>query len=470
MRHFFIVILTTCSCFLQGQVWTNLIDSIPNQGWAHFVTSVVDSSSNTLYLGGQFYRFNQYNTNCIIKYNGSSFDTLQSGLDDYDTELPQVINLTMFQNKLYVGGNFKKTGKYWCKNLGRWNGASWDTVNFSPNGSVWFLKVYNDELYVAGNFTNIGGIAANYIAKFDGANWYSLNFPPYGCITGMNVFRGKIFVSSMVSASSSCANLSYYDGSNWISWVGVSGDNNKGVEGISVIDSMMYVYGRFDNIAGTNCKGLAAYNGKSWYAIGSGLSNSNWETIYDVKKINNDIYIYGHFNTIEGLSTGTINANPMYTNIVKFDGQKLCTFSPPFGYDVHGMVGYNGNLYAHGSFRKIGNDSVWGFVRWNGGNTTISCSPTIALIPSAIGINELTEFYDLKIYPNPAKDKLYIASSGFNFQGFELDIINSLGQVVYTKKSLVDHFEIDLGEFPEGIYFVKIRINSDQKVFKIIKE
>ncbi len=470
MLKIIIICLITCACNIQAQVWTNVINSTPNS-WAHFVTSVVDSTNNSLYIGGQLQLNVPFANRSLIKYNGTTFDTLQSGLDDYQQfSNTQVSTLIMFQNKLYVGGNFKKTGHYWCKNLGRWNGLSWDTVNFNPNNSVLNMQVFNNELYVSGDFTNIGGINCNGLAKFDGTNWHSLN-NPYGCISAMSFFKNKLYISSMVSAGSSCANLMYYDGLNWYPFVGVTGDNAKSVEGISVIDSLMFVYGRFNSIAGTNSKGIAVYNGSKWFSFGTGLSNSLWETIYDVKKINNATYVFGHFNSIEGVSTGTIGSlSQSYTNIVKFDGQKICTISPPFGYDIHGLVEYNNDLYAHGSFRKIGNDSVWGLVKWNGGNSIISCSGNISINQSIIGLNEIQNFQTLKIYPNPVKDNFTIEITEDLSPNSKIEIVNLIGEVIFQSDLVDSKTEISLSKCTSGIYFVKLSNSDSQKIFKLIKE
>jgi len=472
MRKFFIVGLLTCSCFLQGQVWTNLIDSVPQQGWAVFSNAVVDSSSNTLYIGGEFYHLNKFKTSSIIKYNGITFDTLQSGLDDQGFTISVVRSMKMFQNKLYVFGNFKKAGKYWCNSIGRWNGASWDSINFSPkNGPVWQSDVYNNELYVSGTFDSIGGIASNCISKFDGTNWYNIGHPvKQNIITAIKNYKGKLYMAGQTTTASSSANLSYYDGSNWIPWVGVTGDNAKYISGMTVIDSMLYVYGRFNSIAGTNCKGLAAFNGTRWYGVGTGLSTTGgWETILNVQKLNGEIYVTGKFDKMEGIGTSSLSI-PLTTNLVKFDGQKFCAVSQGFGNDVSGIVGYNNKIYAYGAFRRIGNDSVWGFVKWTGGNSTVVCSNTLAITPSVIGINELMNFQDLKIYPNPFKDKLNIDFTNFDIENVNIEVINSLGQLVSSFNFKSTKNEIELSDYPQGIYFLKIKKNSEQKVFKIIKE
>lgn len=463
------LLFLSCLCNLRGQVWTNLIDSIPQQGWADFKCAVVDSVNNNLYIGGQFYHFNQYNTNSIIKYNGITFDTLQSGLDPQDSVQTVVTSMQMFQNKLYVFGTFKKTGKYWCSYIGRWNGASWDTINFRPNSMCWNSDVYNNELYVQGYFDTIGGIASNCIAKYDGSNWHSLSHPiKQNIISAMKNYDGRLYIAGQVTNASSSANLSYWDGTQWMPWVGVSGDNNKAVFGMNVIDSMLYVYGRFNSIAGTNCRGLAAYNGKRWYGFGVGLSNSSWETIYNVQKVNGEIYISGNYNTIEDVSTA-IPSQQMYTQLVKFDGTKFCTLGPPFGNVVTGVVGYKNNLYGLGAFTKIGNDSVWGFVRRDS-TTTAVCSSTFSIYASTVGVKEIINFSNLKIYPNPAKDKLTIEFTDFETSNCSLELISPLGQVLYTKDDSEPKEELDLKSFPAGIYYLKVQSHSNQKVFKIIKE
>ncbi len=468
MRKFLIICIISCACKLQAQVWSNVIGSTP-KGWAHFVASAVDSTNNILYLGGQFYLGNPFPTRSLIKYDGTTFDTLQSGLDDFqEFNNTQVSSLAMFQGKLYVAGNFDKTGKYWCKNLGRWSGSNWDTVNFNPNSTVMDLKIYNNELYVIGDFTTIGGISANGIAKYDGTNWASLSHP-YGCINGFAMFKNTFYISSAVTAASSCANLSYYNGTNWVPWVGVSGDVNKGVNGIAVIDTMMYVYGRFDGIAGTSSKGIAGFNGTKWFGIGAGLSNSNWETIYDITKVGNDVYISGHFNTIESMSTGTITPEfQMYTNLIKFNNDTMCSISPPFAYDIHGLVGYNNDLYAYGSFMKIGNDSVWGFVKWQGGNSTIECK-AIPITPSIIGVSEylLEQNNSISIYPNPFTNILNITDEQNQFTNTTITVKNSLGQSVYTGVYIP---QINLLHLPNGIYFLTINGTQINKTIKIIKQ
>lgn len=464
-----LILFLSCACKLQAQVWTNIIDSVSIYGQTWFNSAVVDHNTNTLYLGGSFFGLNKFNTNSIIKFDGSSFDTLQSGLDEHDVGGTTVRSMQMFQNKLYVFGDFFKTGKYYCNNIGRWNGTAWDTLNFRPHGTIWFSDVYNNELYVAGAFDSIGGIKCNSISKFDGTTWHDIGHPiSPNVITAIKNFNGRLYMAGQVTQASSSANLSYYDGTEWVPWVGVSGDNAKYIAGMTVIDTMLYVYGRFNSIAGTSCRGLAAYNGKNWYGYGHGLSNSNWERVQNVKKINGEIYVMGVFNYIEGI--GNPNAEPLYTNMAKFDGEKWCLFSPPSDNQVDGLIEFNNNMYLFGAVRKMGNDSVYGFLKYNGGYTPAICSPTVQIYMSIVGLTEQIVIGDLKIYPNPVKDQLKIEFSSFDTYNVTIQLYNSVGQLVRTIMEVSKDQEINLSDFAPGMYFLKVQKEGEQKTFKIIKE
>jgi hypothetical protein len=92
-------------------------------------------------------------------------------------------------------------------------------------------------------------------------------------------------------------------------------------------------------------------------------------------------------------------------------------------------------------------------------------------ITTTLGINE-NALKSLKVfvYPNPFKDKIKINSDYRNFINNDLSIINILGQIVYSSNIIYPEQELDLSFLASGIYYLKIQNNSDQKVFKIIKE
>lgn len=84
----------------------------------------------------------------------------------------------------------------------------------------------------------------------------------------------------------------------------------------------------------------------------------------------------------------------------------------------------------------------------------------------SLGINEL-ELNNLKIYPNPIKDKLTVSNSA-NIEKIEL--YNLLGQKVFQSNFLTNEINVDLTHFKKGVYVLKTFSDGKVYVNKVIKE
>jgi hypothetical protein len=242
------------------------------------------------------------------------------------------------------------------------------------------------------------------------------------------------------------------------------------VYGMTVIDSLLYIYGRFNSLGGVTSKGIVAFDGVKWYGFGQGMSYSGYEIINNVQKIDGKIYITGNFDKIEGISTSSYVApNNQNTNYAVLENNQWCLKSSAFENNATGVVKYNNELYIYGYFRKSGADTIFGFAKWSGGNSTVACSNTFTISYTYVGLKEGILFDDLKIYPNPFTDKITITSQSFENKNLQLEIINSIGQTVYSQNSLENQNEIDLSSLPKGIYFCKVQNKEHSKTFKLIK-
>lgn len=85
------------------------------------------------------------------------------------------------------------------------------------------------------------------------------------------------------------------------------------------------------------------------------------------------------------------------------------------------------------------------------------------------GMEEL-EKEDIAIYPNPAKDKLYINTGGISLAyGYQLKIINPTGVTVFETRLKGSRNEIDLTDWKErGLYFLQIA-DSEGRILAIRK-
>ncbi|MCC6182591.1 MAG: T9SS type A sorting domain-containing protein, partial [Bacteroidia bacterium] len=411
--------LYTCACSLRAQVWTKILDSVP--GFFQVTTLVKDTVSNVLYLGGEINTANDKVSNGVFKYNGVSFDPLGSGIDD-NQGYTLVKSLAIFQNKLYVCGTFHKTGPYWCNYVGRWNGTSWDSVNFNPNKPVGWSDVYNNELYVSGSFDTVAGQAIKHVAKFDGTNWHDLSFPYADRVEAIKNYKGTLYAASYTG-------VWQYKNNTWTHLADCGGDMFRAVFGMEVIDSLLYMYGRFNSLGGVTSKGIVAFDGVKWYGLGQGMSYSGYEVINNVQKIDGKIYITGNFENIEGIGCSTANQN---TNYAVLDNNQWCIKSPPFDNAAFGVVKYNGDLHIYGAFTKCGTDTIFGFAKWNGGNSNIACSNTFSITNTYVGINEISITDNISIYPNPTPSIINIVDENNQLQNATIQIKNYLGQLVYA--------------------------------------
>ncbi|HRS99525.1 MAG TPA: PKD domain-containing protein [Bacteroidales bacterium] len=73
----------------------------------------------------------------------------------------------------------------------------------------------------------------------------------------------------------------------------------------------------------------------------------------------------------------------------------------------------------------------------------------------------------LKVYPNPANNHITIEISGTVEKG---SIVNTLGQKVLEIVPQSERFDVNISGISEGIYFLKLSINGNEYVYKLIKK
>ncbi|HNW56765.1 MAG TPA: T9SS type A sorting domain-containing protein [Bacteroidales bacterium] len=80
------------------------------------------------------------------------------------------------------------------------------------------------------------------------------------------------------------------------------------------------------------------------------------------------------------------------------------------------------------------------------------------------------------VYPNPAKDYIYIKFFGDKARGFRVEIINMAGSIVHTGTiSFTDSYfyiqQVEFDEYKVGLYFVRIKSDDGliERTFKIEK-
>jgi len=146
-----------------GSAWHALGDGVDN--WVRAL-AVYDGR---LVAAGYFQNAGGLAAAHIAAWNGSAWSPLGDGVDD------DVSALAVFGPDLVAGGAFISAGGIPAPLVARWDGSAWASLGsglygsfgpFHPN--VLELHVLDDHLYVGGLFTTAGGKPSYNIARWDG--------------------------------------------------------------------------------------------------------------------------------------------------------------------------------------------------------------------------------------------------------------------------------------------------------------
>jgi hypothetical protein len=83
-----------------------------------------------------------------------------------------------------------------------------------------------------------------------------------------------------------------------------------------------------------------------------------------------------------------------------------------------------------------------------------------------VGLEEKQETYNLKLYPNPLIDKLFISSKKNEL--VEINIYNILGELLYSKK-ILSNTTIDLAHLKNGLLIVNVKSKNSVFQYKLLK-
>jgi len=84
--------------------------------------------------------------------------------------------------------------------------------------------------------------------------------------------------------------------------------------------------------------------------------------------------------------------------------------------------------------------------------------------------NEVLQYSNIELGPNPANDHIWLKISDEKAEEFSFIITNILGKEIFREKQISKFNYINLDSYVEGVYFVSV-FNQNQiiKVFKISK-
>lgn len=253
--------------------------------------SAMEVFKGDLYITGKF-DFGNDNYDKIAKWDGEKLTRPGKGINSKLSM--DAVTLTVYKDKLFIGGWFDSAGGMKANNLAEWDGQNWSNSINGMDGEITSFIQYNDSLYAIGSFK--AGNKNVPIAILKDSNWYSIGNYIHGRIRASIVFNNKLFLAGSFDSinDEKCNSIIYMDKESW--W-----DASKGLDTTFIYD--INTFGIYDNqlYAGLcptyvydslPTKFIYEWNGKSWKPI----KNDPSGVIFDMLNYNGEFYICGGFD------------------------------------------------------------------------------------------------------------------------------------------------------------------------------
>lgn len=344
-----------------GSEWIDLAAPFNSVGFE--VTNVLLSDGNYLYAGGDF----SLDGANVARWDGTQWEAVGTRLIDGSQD--SVLSLASYNGELYAVVNLTVNLNRSIGSIWKWNGNVWTKLSATfRGGGPTSLLVWNDSLYVNGSFTNINSQTARGLVRYQDEI-----FQPLPGIASPARPQGTPNAIYFAGQFSYLANSD--SGTDWLLasgvglWDGTAYDNIYSPEfsnGVGLVPSTfahlgdkLYVGGTFLAAGDASANSIAAWDGRAWSGLGSGIQNrtSTVTRVNAIQPLGNDLFVGGLFTHAGGQPAN---------NVAIWDGQLWRPAGAGFNSGVNTIVAHNGRIYAGGTFSRSGSETVFFYAAWNG--------------------------------------------------------------------------------------------------------
>ncbi|MDH3891997.1 MAG: thrombospondin type 3 repeat-containing protein [candidate division Zixibacteria bacterium] len=344
-----------------GLSWSPMGDGVgPNQSYVQTMM-VVDTQ---LYVAGNFKSSDDHiPTMHIAVWDGANWSQVSPGMGS--TKTTGINAMIIFDNKLIVGGVFKSVGHGVPANLiAAWDGSVWTALGSGLTGNgiedgVHALTIYDNKLIVGGEFAQAGAVSARRIAVWDGAVWSTLGIGMNGTVYALTVWNNELIAGGQFTSAGSfgASNIASWNGAMWrplgLFPDGVGG-GSAGVYSLTSYDGKLIAGGFFSNAGTVTTKSIASWDGLNWAPLGLGMKYGRVSalTVY-----NDELIAGGSFTIVNDITA---------YRVASWDGADWTVFDPGADNPVFSLSVYNDKLFVGGRYGKIGDSSIYRIASWDG--------------------------------------------------------------------------------------------------------
>ena len=430
-----------------GISWAS-IRSKDNFNASEGITAIIIKDS-TVYVASNGYDIYIPQDNNNLIYPGGLFSTTNNG--NSWNNLVNNINI----NTLILSGDSIFAGTDNGVYLSTDNGNNWNVLLNIDITNVILSLAKNGDTIFAGTLSNANNSSGSIYMSTDNGNiWTVVNngLPTNNLIvTALAINGNKIFAGTYGDGV-------YLSIDNGTSWNAINNDlTNLYINSLVIKDSIIFV--------GSDGGGIffSPNNGNSWSAINTGLSDFN---ISMLTMNDNLIFAGGYGGGIWKLLLDDIAKNDTIItstnpNIGTASGGGIFAFGQQCTLKAIPKTGYTFvNWTEYGD--TVSSDTSYIFTVMSNRNLVANFSSTQSIVN-----NSLNE--SIHIYPNPTKDNLIIEINSTTTNQ-KLEILNLVGQTLFTNIINNNKTTINISAFPSGVYIIKLYTDNGTIVKKFIKE
>lgn len=96
----------------------------------------------------------------------------------------------------------------------------------------------------------------------------------------------------------------------------------------------------------------------------------------------------------------------------------------------------------------------------------------VATIDLMVNIDEIDDIQSINLFPNPTMDLATLDMTFSKTVDVQVQIINIMGQILFETsigKTMEEKVELNLENYPDGMYFVRVKVDSQTIVKKLMK-
>ncbi|MFK7755599.1 MAG: T9SS type A sorting domain-containing protein [Flavobacteriales bacterium] len=331
-RTIAILAFSLSSVFCQAQDW-----EMVSEEFSQAVNQLFhDPGSDLFFIGGAFGYLGDEHVGGIVSYDGEEYYTYGCGYDCSEPFTDIVSGafsaMCSLRDTLYLKG-ISTTSIFSIDSM----------FNNTPNTLV-VMRFVNDEFSSMDISFENNELSSNIMST------YSIDEDLYvfathsGTVAGFEGFGGA-----------------KYSGFEWTPYEVPGCEELSGVGGLINYEDHLYICGSFVSCPGEQpVNDIMRWNGEEWSDLGTGLGVFGLNNVNDMVIMNSELYVSGRFEEVGGI--------PAH-NLAKWDGNQWCAIEHDFTNTYIRTIGvYQNELYVYASTEEF-SSRLW---KWTG--TAETCS------------------------------------------------------------------------------------------------